>query len=79
MSEVINGPRLCAGYRTTGHTLEMEGLRAARIIVEDILKELYPEGTIQRKARRLKRWSHHNPGPNQNRVVLPHTTSTKRS
>ena len=46
------------------HTLEMEGLRVPRIVVQDILKEIDPEGTELTKAHRLKRREYHNPGPN---------------
>jgi hypothetical protein len=62
--ELINGPASSGGYRTVWHTLEMEGLRVPRIVVQDILKELDPEGTELRKAHRLKRREYHNPGPN---------------
>ena len=64
IQEIINGPGSCAGYRTTWHTLEMKGLRVPRIIVQDILKELDPDGCNLRKARRLRRRIYHNPGPN---------------
>lgn len=64
ISEIINGPGSSGGYRTVWHTLEMEGLRVPRIIVQDMLKELDPEGTLLRKAHRLKRRSYHNLGPN---------------
>ena len=63
--EMINGPGSCAGYRTIWHTLEMEGFHIPRIIVQDMLRELDPEGSKSRKARRLKRRCYHNPGPNQ--------------
>lgn len=62
--ELINGSASSGGYRTVWHTLEMEGLRVPRIVVQDILKELDPEGTELRKAHRLKRREYHNPGPN---------------
>ncbi|CAB4016136.1 Hypothetical predicted protein [Paramuricea clavata] len=62
--ELINGPASSGGYRTVWHTLEMEGLRVPRIVVQDILKELDPEGTEWRKAHRFKRREYHNPGPN---------------
>ena len=65
VSEIINGPGSCGGYRTIWHTLEMEGLHVPRIIVQDMLKELDPEGTKMKKAHRLKRRAYHNPGPNQ--------------
>ena len=38
VSEIINGPGSSGGYRTIWHTLQMEGLRVARIIVQDMLK-----------------------------------------
>ena len=63
--EVINGPGPCAGYRTVWHMLRMEGLHVPRIIVQDLLKELDPEGTQLRRARRLKRRIYYNPGLNQ--------------
>ena len=50
ISEIIHGPGSCGGYRTVWHTLKMEGLHVPRIIVQDILKELDPEGNQLRKA-----------------------------
>ena len=64
VSEIIDGPGSSGGYRTIWHTLEMEGLRVPRIVVQDMLKELDPEGTQLRKAHRLKRRSYANRGPN---------------
>ena len=64
ITEIINGPGSCGGYRTVWHTLKMEGLQVPRIVVQEILKELDPEGTERRKAHRLKRRQYHNPGPN---------------
>ena len=43
----------------------MEGLHVPHLIVQDILKELDPDGSNLRKARRLRRRTCHNPGPNQ--------------
>ena len=65
IQEIINVPGSYAGYRTIWHTLKMEGLRVPRILVEDILKDLDPDGSNLRKARRLRRRTYHNPGPNQ--------------
>ena len=64
VSEIIDGPGSSGGYRTIWHTLEMEGLRVPRKIVQDILKELDPEGTQLRKAHRLKSRWYVNRGPN---------------
>ena len=46
------------------HILEMAGLRIPRVIVEDLLKEMDPQGTELRKKHRLKRRTYQNPGPN---------------
>jgi len=64
VSEIIDGPGSSGGYWTIWHTLEMEGLRVPRIVVQDMLKELDPEGTKLRKAHRLKRRLYANRGPN---------------
>ena len=64
ITELINGPASSGGYRTIWHTLEMEGLRVPRIVVQDLVKEIDPEGTELRKAHRLRRREYHNPGPN---------------
>ena len=42
----------------------MEGLQVPRIVVQETLEELDPEGTERRKAHRLKQRQYHNPGPN---------------
>ena len=52
------------GYRTVWYTLELEGFRVPRIVVQEIIRELDPEGTELRKSRCLKRRQYHNPGPN---------------
>ncbi len=59
ISEIINGAGSCGGYRTVWHTLKMEGLQVPRIVVQETLKELDPEGTERRKAHRLKRRQYH--------------------
>ena len=64
MSELINGPCSALGYRAIWHTLEMEGLRIPRVIVQDLLKEMDPEGSELRRKHRLKRRVYQNPGPN---------------
>ena len=46
------------------HTLELEGLRVSRIVVQEFVKELDPEGSELRKSHCLKRRQYHNPGPN---------------
>ena len=60
----LNGPGSCGGSRTVWHTLKMEGVQVPRIVVQETLKELDPEGTQRRKAHRLKRRKYHTRGPN---------------
>ena len=64
IEEIIDGPGSMGGYRTVWHTLELEGLRVPRIVVQEIIRELDPEGTELRKSHCLKRRQYHNPGPN---------------
>ena len=63
MRELINGPCSSLGYRSIWHILEMEGLRVPRVIVQDLLKEMDPDGTEVRRKHCLKRRMYHNPGP----------------
>lgn len=61
---IINGPGSLCGYRSVWHTLEMEGLRIPRSVVQALLKEIDPEGATLRRRRRLRRREYQNPGPN---------------
>ena len=36
VSEIVDGPGSSGGYRTIWHTLDMEGLRVPRIVVQDM-------------------------------------------
>ena len=62
--ELITGPSSSRGYRGIWYTLEMVGLRVPRVIVQDLVREMHPEGSELRKKHRLKRRTYHNPGPN---------------
>lgn len=53
--KLLDGPDSCRGYRSIWHTLQLNGLRVPRIVVQQELKELDPEGTRERGAHRLKR------------------------
>ena len=64
MRELTNGPGSAMGYRSIWHTVELEGIRVPRIIVQDLLKEIDPEGSELRRKHRLKRRVYQNPGPN---------------
>ncbi|KAK2549241.1 hypothetical protein P5673_030349, partial [Acropora cervicornis] len=64
INELLSGPGSSMGYCSVWHTLEMEGLRVPRVIVQDLLKEMDPEGSEFRRKQRLKRRTYQNPGPN---------------
>ncbi len=51
-------------YRTTWHTLRMEGMQVCRRIVEGVARELDPEECELRQRRRLRRRKYRTPGPN---------------
>ena len=61
---LLDGPGCSGGYRTVWHTLEIQGIRVPRKIVQEIPKDLDPDGTVERKAHRLQRRTYHNRGPN---------------
>ena len=61
---LLDGPGCVGGYRHVWHTLQLQGIMVPRKIVEDMLKELDPEGTAERRAHKLKRRTYHNRGPN---------------
>ena len=42
IKEIIDGPGSMGGYRTVWHTLELEGFRVPRIVVQEIIRELDP-------------------------------------
>ena len=64
LAELINGPWSSAGYPTIWHQLETGGLRIPIVIVQDLSKEMDPEGSELRKKHRLKRRRYKSSGPN---------------
>ena len=64
IQSIINGPGCLQGYRSVWHTLQLRGKRVPRIVVQELLREIDPEGSELRKAHRLKKRKYHNPGPN---------------
>lgn len=64
ITSILDGPGCIGGYRHVWHTLQMQGITVPRNIVQNILKELDPEGTAERRAHKLKRRTYHNHGPN---------------
>ena len=64
IEEIVSGPGSAGGYRSIWHTLQLEGLRVPRVIVQQLPREIDPEGVSARKRHRLKRRVYSNPGPN---------------
>ena len=61
----IKGPSALLGYRSMWHLLRISyGIIVPRDIVATTLKDIDPEGTETRKARRLKRRNFRSPGAN---------------
>lgn len=52
------------GYRTIWHGVRLSGIIASREMVMLALRELDPDGCVNRKARRLKRRNYSTKGPN---------------
>ena len=46
------------------HTQQLRGTRIPRVVVQEPLREMDPEGTETRKGHCLRRRVYHNPGPN---------------
>ena len=61
---LLEGPHQSSGYRMIWHQLRNEGIHVPRHFVQSALREIDPEGTELRKARRLVRRTYINPGPN---------------
>ena len=64
IENIVDGPGCLRGYRSIWHSLQLLSIRVPRIVVQEILREIDPEGTEMRKSHRLKRRTYHNQGPN---------------
>ncbi len=64
IQELLDGPGSGVGYRSIWHTLTLRGIIVPRIVVQQLMQELDPEGVQARKAHRLRRRQCHSPGPN---------------
>ena len=60
IQSIVDGPGCLQGHRSIWHTLQLRGMRVPRIAVQEILREIDPEGSEDRKAHR----KYINPGPN---------------
>ena len=64
IEKILNGPGCMGGYCSVWHTLKLQGTQVPRNVVEQIVRELDPEGCAERKAKHLKRRRFVSPGPN---------------
>ena len=55
MHELLNGPGNMGGYRSMWHALRTQELQVPRRMVEQLVRELDPEGCQSRRAKRLRR------------------------
>ncbi len=45
---LLDGPDCCRGYQSIWNTLQLNGLHVPRIIVQQVIKELGPDGDRER-------------------------------
>ena len=64
IEELIDGPNSCVGYRSIWHTLKLRGTIVPRLVIQQLMQEIDPEGVQARKAHRLRRRQYYSPGPN---------------
>ena len=64
IAELLDGPHSCVGYRSIWHALKLRGIIVPRLVVQQLMQEMDPEGVQARKAHRLRRRQYHSPGPN---------------
>ena len=64
IAELLDGPHSCVGYRSIWHAPKLRGIIVPRLVVQQLMQEMDPEGVQARKAHRLRRRQYHSPGPN---------------
>ena len=64
ISIIANGHNSLSGYRSVWHAQRLKGIQVPRVVVQELLRKIDPEGTQQRRAQRLQKRVHRNPGPN---------------
>eukprot|EP00794_Sanderia_malayensis_P002894 gene2894-3345_t len=63
--EILDGPGSSWGYRSVWHALQQRGIRVPRKAVEEIVREVDPDGVATRKSHKLRRREYICPGPNE--------------
>ena len=61
---LLDGPESSSGYRSIWHSLQMNGMRVPRIVIEQLTRELDSAEVQERKAHPLKSRTYQNTGPN---------------
>eukprot|EP00794_Sanderia_malayensis_P006763 gene6763-7524_t len=70
ISDIINGPGSAGGYRTVWHTLELEGMRVPRIVVQEMLQLVSDLGTENSLAATMQSFFRDNPeSHSKNRTI----------
>lgn len=64
IQEKLRGPACMGGYRSMWHALRIGGHQVPRSVVEQLMRELDPEGIQIRRSRRLRRRIYRVQGPN---------------
>ena len=64
IQEKLRGPACMGGYRSIWHALRISGYQVPRRVVEQLMRELDPEGIEIQRSRRLRRRTYRVPGPN---------------
>ena len=60
---IIDGPDSCRGYCFIWHTLQLDGIRVPRFVVQQLVKELDPDRVKERTAHKMKHRTCQNTGP----------------
>ena len=63
IAELLDGPDSCVGYRSIWHALRLRGIIVPRLVVQQLMQEMDPEGVQARKANELRRRQYHSPAP----------------
>jgi hypothetical protein len=53
--QLLDSPDACVGYRSIWNTLKLRGIIVPRLVVQQLMQEIDPEGVHARKAHRLRR------------------------
>ena len=62
--KLLDGPECLVGYRHIWYTIQRRGIQVPRLVVQELIQYLDPEGCELRRAHRLRRRVYHNAGPN---------------